>query len=399
MLAPSQRLRIVVGGMVGQFPLGGVAWDYLHYVLGLHELGHEVYYDENTNMWPYDPIKQEPTIDGAFAANFIDAFFARYCPELRNCWHLNLLMKESFGLPRAKFDEVAASADIYLNVSGVCNLPDKLSSRCKTVFVDTDPGFNQIALYNLVQKEGMQCQRYRDVARHDLFLTYAENIDAPDFHLPKLGLKWIPTRPVVSLRFWDWCRNVKPKDEAFTTVMTLDFSATFESLNYAGNKYYDKRAEFERFIDLPRHTKAILRLAIGRHSELSRILKKGWQFTPAYSVSDTAQRYQQFIADSYGEWSVAKNVYVQPNTGWFSTRSCCYLAAGRPAVLQDTSWSRYIPSGEGLIAFRTLDQSAAALEAIASDYPKHQHAAYGIAHDYFAPAAVLIPALDRIMNS
>ena len=384
--------------MVGQFPLGGVAWDYLHYVLGLHELGHDVYYDENTYTWPYHPLKQEPTDDGTFAAGFIDSFFARYAPELRSKWHFNLLTQKSYGMTRESFDQVAASADIYLNVSGVCLLPEKLNPKCRKVFMDTDPGFNQIGLYDLVQKEGYECKRYQEVTAHDCILTYAENINSPDCHLPKLDINWIPTRPLATLPQWDWCRSAIPKDDAFSTVMTLDFSAKLKSLDYDNKSYYDKRPEFEKFIDLPLHTKSTLRPAIGRHTGLDRILAKGWQVTPAYPVSDTPEHYQQFIADSFGEWSIAKNVYTEPNTGWFSCRTCCYLAAGRPAVVQDTAWSRFIPSGHGLIAFRTLEEAAAGLDAIRSNYPHHQQAAYEIARDYLSPQAVLTPMIENIMN-
>ena len=119
--------------------------------------------------------------------------------------------------------------------------------------------------------------------------------------------------------------------------------------------------------------------------------------TAAYPVSDTPEHYQQFIADSFGEWSIAKNVYAEPNTGWFSCRTCCYLAAGRPAVVQDTAWSRFIPSGEGLFAFRTIDEAAAALEEVMRDYPRHQRAAYQISQEYLSPQAVLVPMLERIM--
>jgi hypothetical protein len=396
-VAPSQRLRIIVGGMVGQFQLGGVAWDYLHYLLGLHELGHEVYYDENTCTWPYDPIKQEPTRDGRLAAAFIDAFFDRYCPELGSRWHFNLLKEESYGMTRDQFDRVAATADIYMNISGACMLPDKLNPHCRRVFLDTDPGFSQIGLYNLVQKEGKHCTRYDEVASHDTFLTYAENIHASDCNLPTLNLKWVPTRPIATLLHWNWCRRVKPREEAFSTIMTLDYPGTLDSLNYGGRNYYDKRPEFEKFIDLPQHTRAILRPAIGRHTGLKRILEKGWQVRPAYPVSDTPHHYQEFIAESYGEWSIAKNVYAELNTGWFSCRTCCYLAAGRPAVVQDTAWSRYIPSGEGVIGFRTLDEAAAGLEAVRLNYARHQQAAYEIAHDYLSPRAVLVPMLEKIM--
>jgi len=194
----AEKLRIIVGGMVGQYPLGGVAWDYLHYVLGLHELGHDVYYDENTYTWPYHPVRQEPTDDGSFSAAFIDDFFARYAPELRSRWHFNLMMEKSYGMTRQQFDEIAASADIYLNISGVCILPERLNPRCRKVFIDTDPGFNQIGLYNLMQKEGPSCRRYREVTSHDCILTYAENINSPDCHLPKLDIDWIPTRPIAT---------------------------------------------------------------------------------------------------------------------------------------------------------------------------------------------------------
>jgi hypothetical protein len=395
----SQRLRIIVGGMVAKFPLGGVAWDYLHYVLAFHELGHEVFYHEDTNTWPYDPLRGEPTPDGAYAAGFIDAFFVRYCPELRQRWHFNLLSKQSYGLSREHFQEIAASADVYLNVSGSCILPDNLGPRCKRVFVDTDPGFNQIGLYSQLQENGSNCQRYREVTNHDVFLTYAENINSPDCHLPRLGLQWIPTRPLVTPSQWDWCRTAKPKEKLFTTVMTLDFSAEFKGLRYEGTTYGDKRTEFEKFIDLPSRTEACFTLAVGRHSGLERIQKKGWQVTPAPAVSATPERYQQFIAESYGEWSIAKNIYAAPRTGWFSTRTCCYLAAGRPAILQDTTWSRFIPSGEGLIAFNTLDQAVSALDNVMSNYERHQQAACDIAREYFSPNAVLKPALEHIITA
>ena len=394
----SQRLRIIVGGMVGKFPLGGVAWDYLHYVLGFHELGHEVFYHEDTNTWPYDPVRGEPTQDGAYAARFIDAFFARYCPELRSRWHFSMLKKQSYGLSREHFQEIAASADIYLNVSGSCILPDNLGARCKSVFVDTDPGFNQIGLHNLLQEEGANCQRYQEVAKHEVFLTYAENINSSDCHLPRLGLRWIPTRPLVTQQQWEWCRAVKPKERLFTTVMTLDFSAEFNGLEYEGKTYGDKRTEFEKFIDLPRRAEASFELAVGRHSGLERIQKNGWKVTPGSTVSATPERYQQFIADSYAEWSIVKNIYTAPKTGWFSTRTCCYLAAGRPAVLQDTTWSRFIPSGDGLIAFNTLEEAVGALDDVMSNYKEHQQAASAIAREYLSPSSVLKPALEQIWS-
>lgn len=394
----ADKLRIIVGGLVGQYPLGGVAWDYFHYVLGLHELGHDVYYDENTNTWPYDPLKQQPSDDGSFNAAFIDRFFARYAPALRDRWHYRLLLKDDYGMSREAFAKVAASADVYLNVSGGNIMPENLNPRCLKVYMDTDPGFSQIGLYEAMQKDGRDKGRYAEVAAHDRFLTYAENIWADDCKLPRLDLPWQTTRPVVTLSDWADTAGHTPRDQAFTTVMTLNFTKENRKFHYNGVDYYDKRVEFEKFIDLPGKVRRPLRLAMGSNSGIDPILRRGWQVTPAYDVSATPESYQQFIADSAGEWSIAKNFYVATHSGWFSCRTACYLAAGRPAVVQDTQWSRYIPSGEGVLAFSTMDQAIAAMESVESDYDKHRTAAIAIARDHLSPKAVLTPMLERLLS-
>ena len=401
-MAPStQKLRVIVGGMVGQFPLGGVAWDYLHYVLALHELGHDVYYHEDTNTWPYNPAIREPSADGIYNANFIRDFFAAYAPALADRWHYRLLQDKSFGLSVAAFDEVCASADVYLNVSGVCTLPASLSARCRRVFMDTDPGYNQMGLQDLLDAEGPLAKRYVEVARdHDVHLTYAENIHAADCRLPKAGIEWITTRPVVTLPHWkDALERPIGPDAAYTTVMTLDLSKEPKRLRYQGVDYYDKRPEFEKFIDLPTRVRAIpLLLAIGNHKGLEPVHAAGWRVIDSHDVSVSPEAYRQFIFDSAGEWSIAKNVYTATNSGWFSCRTCCYLAAGRPAVVQDTKWSRSLPSGAGLFAFDTVDEARAGLEAIAADPPRHRRAAYEVAREYLAPARVITPMLDAIFS-
>ena len=146
MNAPSQKLRIIVGGLVGQYPLGGVAWDYFHYLLGLHELGHEVYYHEDTWVWPLDPVKEYPVAEPSYTCNFIRDFFKRYAPPLVDNWCYVLLHDQHFGMTREAFAEVVRTADVYINVSGACFLPEGLSPRCKRVFMDTDPGYNQVVM-------------------------------------------------------------------------------------------------------------------------------------------------------------------------------------------------------------------------------------------------------------
>jgi len=389
-----EKLRVIVGGMVGQFPLGGVAWDYFHYVLALHELGHDVYYYENTNTWPYNPSIREPSSDGVYNANFINDFFKQYAPALADRWHYRLLQDKCFGMSAEAFADVARSCDVFLNVSGVCILPDDLPASCRRVFLDSDPGYNQFGLQDLLDTQGESAPRYIEVAKqHDVHFTYAENIHQPDCILPHAGIRWLTTRPVVTLPHWSAGLSRAPSANApYTTVMTLDLTKEPKRLHYKGVDYYDKRPEFEKYIDLPKRVPNIrVMLAIGNNKSLQPVIDAGWGLLDSHDVSLSAAAYRDFIIHSAGEWSIAKNVYAATRSGWFSCRTCCYLAAGRPAVVQDTAWSRYIPSGEGVIAFNTIDEAAAGLERVASDSIRHRKAAYDIAREYLAP--------DRVINA
>lgn len=399
-----EKLRIIVGGMVGQFPLGGVAWDYFHYVLALRELGHEVYYHEDTNTWPYNPSIREPSADGVYNANFIQTFFEKHAPDLVHQWHYRLLQDKCFGMSKSAFDQVAKSADVYLNVSGVCLLPDSLPTRCRKVFLDSDPGYNQMGLQDLLDAQGPTARRYVEVAKqHDVHLTYAENIHQPDCQLPRCGIDWITTRPVVTLGDWRAAKDTPlMPDAAYTTVMTLDLSKEPKRLHYRGVDYFDKRPEFERFIALPKRLPDLrLMLAIGNNNDatMHALADNGWVVADAHEASLTPEAYRDFIAHSAGEWSIAKNVYAATRSGWFSCRTCCYLASGRPAVVQETGWSKYIPSGAGVFAFNTMDEAVAGLERVASDPAKQRRLAYDLAREYLAPDKVINPLLESIINS
>lgn len=389
-------LRIIVGGMVGQFPLGGVAWDYLHYVLALHELGHDVVYHEDTWVWPYDPVRGYPTDDPDYTVRFLRNFFERHAPELRDRWHYVLLHERHFGMDEAAFDAFARSADLFLNVSGACFIPDRLAPRCVKAWMDTDPGYNHIRLATR-PAWAEHIDRWIDQVRaHDRHLTYAENICADDCRLPRLDFDWIPTRPVATLAHWSHLRDQPPKPDApLTTVMSWDYFPG--KLVLDGVEYHGKPPEYERFRTLPTHTTARLALAVGGHkTPTEQIRADGFELRDARQLTLTPESYQDFIASSAGEWSVAKNVFVALRTGWFSTRTACYLAAGRPAVVQDTAWSRYIPSGSGVHAFSTLDEAVAAIDRVLSRPEEQRRAACDVAEQYLSPKAVLPPMLARL---
>ena len=382
--------------MVGQYPLGGVAWDYFHYALALAEQGHDVYYHEDTWVWPLDPVKGHPTDDPDHSVNFIRKFFQAYAPHLNDRWHYLLLHEKSFGMSRAAFDEVARTTDIFLNVSGACFIPDELNPRCLKVFIDTDPGYNQIVMHERPAWSEHVDRWVKQVLDHDRHLTYAENIYGEDCIIPRMGIDWRVTRPVVTLPSWETVKQAPPPvDGTYTTVMSWGYFGG--PLVYRGVNYGAKAPEYDRFHDLPRRVDLPLTLAVGGYTQpKEQIRQDGWRWVDARQMSLTPQGYVQFIADSLGEWSIAKNVYVATNSGWFSCRTACYLAGGRPAVVQDTKWSRFVPAGAGVIAFDTMDEAVAGLKEVHAEPAKHRAAAYDIAREYLAPDRVLPAMIDAI---
>jgi hypothetical protein len=392
------KLRIIVGGMVGQFPLGGVAWDYFHYVLGLHQLGHEVCYHEDTWVWPYDPVKGYPTDDPGYTVNFIGDFFKRYCPELAGRWHYQLLHDKHFGMTREEFAEFARGADVFLNISGACFVPDELGPKCVKVWMDTDPGYNQIRLAERPEWAENVDRWIAQVRGHDRHLTYAENIYGSDCLLPRLDIKWIPTRPIATLPEWAAVRE-RPiaAGAAYTTVMSWDYFPG--KLVHKGVEYHGKPPEYERFRGLPGRSPVRLALAVGGHkTPREQIVADGWGLIDAREATRTPESYLEFIAESAGEWSIAKNVFVHMRTGWFSCRTACYLAGARPAVVQETGWSRFVPSGRGVHAFDTIEQAVAGLEALARDPAGERAAAYEVAREYLAPDKVLPGMLEACLD-
>ncbi len=395
----SMPLRIIVAGLVGLYPVGGVAWDYLQYLIGLARLGHDVYYHEDTWSWPYQPVERTYTSDGSYSARFIAAFLATYAPELAQRWHYRHLHQASFGMSAAAFDQVARTADLFLNISGACMLPDRLSPRCTTVFLDTDPGYNQIVFRQRFAWAENVDRWCAGVADHDRFFTYAENINGADCLVPTLHMRWQPTRMPVVVDLWEpVTRQPAPAAAPWTTVMT--WNAFKGRLMSQGVEYYSKDREFERLIDLPRLTGLPLMVAVGGvNPPVGRLRVHGWRVVDGPKVTAWPDRYQQFIAASRGELSAAKHVYAALNSGWFSCRSACYLAAGRPVVTQDTGFSRLLPTGEGLFAFRTAEEAVAALGEVEGDAERHARAARVTAEEHFDSDRVLSCLVDDAFAS
>jgi hypothetical protein len=383
-------MKAIVTGMIATYPVGGVAWDYGQYALGLERLGFEVYYLEDTGLDAYDPVKREYGAGGDYGVGFLERSLAALSAGLAGRWHVRAADGTTRGLPREDFADVLAEAELLLNVSGSALVRDEYL-RCRNkILVDTDPGWNQFRNYPRwdAQPHWMGTHGYR---AHDHFFTYAERIGERDCVLPTMGLAWQPTRPPVVLDLW----QPRPPGARWTTVMTWrNFP---ESIEYRGCRYGAKELEFGSIEALPGRSAAELEVAVGgSRPPVERWRSLGWSVIDSHSVSTTLADYRDYIERSKGEFSVAKNVYVATRSGWFSCRTVCYLAAGRPAVVQDTGYSSAIPCGEGVVPFADLDQAAAGLARVEADYARHQAAARELAKEYFASDRVLGDMLERI---
>jgi hypothetical protein len=218
---------------------------------------------------------------------------------------------------------------------------------------------------------------------HDVFFSLGEHLGAPDCAVPTGGIRWRPTRQPILLDHW---AAPPAAGGAFTTVMSWRIDPPAPIVD--GIVYGGKDVEFERFLALPRHTAAPLEVAIAGAAPRARIQAAGWHVVDAHAVSRTMADYRGYITGSRGELSIAKNAYVAPRTGWFSTRSAAYLAAGRPVILQDTGFSAHLPIGPGLHAFTTMAEAVAALDAVDRDYGAAARHAREVAVDCFAAERV-----------
>jgi hypothetical protein len=287
-------------------------------------------------------------------------------------------------------------ADLLLNISGFCSR-DEYFRAGRLAFVDTDPLFAQASVPEFIAGtlDDNSRARMERMLQHDVFFTFAENIGARDCLVPSQLFEWRPTRqPIVHELFEPFVRPVASRRRVVTTVGSWG-SATETGPMIAGVRYKGKNAEFQKFYALPAKSPVPLELAIGGH-QLSNVLKEhGWNVRDSHATSSDPWVYCRYLADSLAEWSPAKNAYVASKSGWFSERSACYLALGVPVVIQDTGFSRYIETGEGVVAFSTFEEAIDGLQRVTSEPEKHARAARAIIAEYFDSAKVLGHLLEK----
>jgi len=411
------QLRIIVTGLIAQHPhLGGVTWDYLQYVLGFARLGHDVYYFEDSGEWPYShdggPSGDQWILyDCKSNVDYLAKVMSRYGVADRWAYHFPIKQRW-FGLSDKKRREIIKSADLLINVSGTLENPADYRCIPRLVYIDSDPVFTQIKL----KLPRGQRQFQKRVALHDIHFSFGEHFSD---QVPETAHRWRATRQPIVLSEWSPSAPVR---DVYTTVMSW---TSYKPLVYRRRKFGQKDVEFKRFLELPQQVSpSILEVAMSgtrhtnwetdgaelpdgiadcihshRESTVQEFLGRvGWRTVDAYNVCSDLDSYRHYIASSKAEWSVAKNGYVAGQAGWFSCRSACYLAAGRPVVVQDTGFGAVLPVGEGILTFATVQEAAAAIQAVEQDYTRHAKAARTIAEEYFDSDRVLTRLIEDAMS-
>jgi hypothetical protein len=385
------KKRIVVMGFMAGIPIAGVVWQHIHYIVGLQRLGHEVYYFEDSARHVYNPETYEYAEDYSFAVAELDRLARRFGFEERWAFCARFIKGEpTFGMTRARMYEIIRDADAVLNICGSQEIHEELKGMGNFLYIESDPGLEQIRIDN-----GDDAPRaYLD--EHRSLFTFGENIGSPEFPVPLHGMKWLPTRQPIVTDFWK--ASEPPADDAvFTTIANWNTSG-LKDVEWCGEKYlWSKSLEFLRFMDAPQKAGEPFEMATNIRDESVResLTAHGWRLRDATPISDNLDRYVNYIRTSRGEFTVAKDQYVRLSTGWFSDRTACYLAAGRPVITQETGFTRLFGGGRGLFAFRTLEDIIEAVRAIRADYALHSRAAYEIAAEHFEATKVVGRLLEQ----
>ena len=376
---------ILVSGMIATDPWqGGATWAVLQYLLGFQRLGHDVYLVE-----PIESKALRPA--GAALAGSDNAdYFRRVTSDFGLRERAALLLagtQQTFGIAYDELWEITQRADVLINISGMLTdeaLTERIPIR---VYLDLDPAFNQ--LWSAVQGIDMRFDG------HTHFLTIGQAIGEPDCLVPTCALPWMKTLPPIVLDRWPVAKQI-----TYDALTTIANGRGYGSIEHEGVMYGQKVHSLRRFMSLPGLTQEKFILAVSIHGketrDLADLASNGWQLIDPVGVAGTPASYQQFIQGSKAEFGIAKSGYVASRCGWFSDRSLCYLASGRPVIAQETGFSRYLPTGEGLFAFNNNDGVLNAIEELRRDYPRHAREARAIAEEYFDSDKVLGRLLEKL---
>jgi len=377
--------RIVVAGWVTGLPTASFFWHAVGFAIGFRDAGHDVWFleDSGDDPWCYDPETEELDPSAHYGVRFLgdemaavgmaDRWVFRHGPTGRHD-----------GMSEQETADVLEGADVFVNVSLTTPMRPEYLRIPHRLAIDTDPVFTQV---RIAQGDWL----LGGVAdAHTRLFTFGRPV------LPGQQHEWIPTRQPVASRFWP-VESLPGDDAPFTTIMSWQ---AYAAVSFEGVEYGAKDKTAMQLLDLPSRTDARLSVALGggdNHWQARRLLSEhGWELTDPMQANGTSELFRSYLAASAGELGIAKHGYIAARSGWFSERTCCYLASGRPAVVSDTGWPEWLPSGEGLFAYTTAAQAAEALEAIRADPDRHARGARKLVEEHFEAADVCTALLAAL---
>jgi hypothetical protein len=383
-------LAVIAGSLAQNSAYGGHVWVFLQYLLGLRRLGFEVLLIDRLEPemisapWPADPattpqLRRLIGILGRFG--LLNSFA--------------VLGADGSSIAGVGRDEVLARtrrSEFLLNVTGFLSDPEIMSAAPRRVFLDIDPGFPQM----------WRALGLADVfAGHDRFVTVGGRVGLPDSRVPACGLSWIHTRPPVVLEHWPTRAKPSPAERCFTSIGA--WRGPFGPIEYDGLTYGLRVHEFRALSELPRRTGSAFVAALdidpadGRDIELLR--DAGWRLLDPRMATSDPVTYRRFIAGAGAELMVPKGMYVRSRGGWFSDRSACFLASGKPVLALDTGFSELYPVGCGLVTFHSPEGAVAGADMIMRDYDTHARAARALAEEWFDSDLVLTELVGEVTAS
>ena len=382
------RGTIVLAGSVAQRPgQGGHTWVFLQYLLGFRRLGWDVLLLDRLEPEMCRDAGGRPCEAGR-SLGFLYLAEAMREFGLAENYAVDTGGGEYLGLPRREVLGRVRRSALVLNVMGFLGDEEVLAAAPRRVFLDIDPGFPQM------WREMGQADVFRG---HDDFVTVGLNVGREGSVVPTCGLKWLTTVQPVVLEHWP----TQPPNPRGPVTSVCTWRGDWGGVEFGGRTYGLRVHEFRKFVALPRLAPhARFEIAVDIHAnegkDIALLDENGWNRTDPAAAAADPECYARFIAGSSAEFMVAKNLYVDTRGGWFSDRSICYLASGRPVLAQDTGFRTALPAGDGLLAFSTLDEARAGIEEIFRDYNRHARAARAVAEECFDSDKVLRRLLERL---
>lgn len=380
--------RVIVGSYMFRYPLGGMLSWVIQYLTGLSRLGHDVYFVEKYGYDNacFDPQKMTFGDDCTYGIRIVSRLLKEI--GLGDKWCFVEKGNQYHGLSQRAINAVFAGADLFVDMGTHGSWEEESKRADARVWIDGEPGYTQIKLYDRAM-QGIPMPVF------DQYFTNGMNIGIPGNPAPTKGVEWKRLFHPVDTRIFSPI-SVQ-RSSVYTTVMNWQSHAP---ITYLGRSYGQKDIEFEKFLSLPGLCQRTMEIAVsGKFVPHEKLRSNGWSIKSGLEVTRSFDSFRQYVQASRGEFSVCKNVFVDMQTGWFSDKSAAFLASGRPVILQDTGFSKHLPTGLGLFGVNNAEEAKSAIDSIESSYATHSRAARELAMSFFETTSVMKNFMEQAAHA